>query len=311
MKVIMYHYVQEYDPEFPNFYYLDFKNFKKQLDYFEEKYGFVTPEEWSKFIGFGIPPQSQSKILLTFDDGLACHYNFVFKELMKRGLWGIFYVPTLSLVSNKILDVHLVHLLIGKYDPSIVLLHLRNLINNSMIPDSKVKSFKEMTYNRQINSDDETTIKRILNYFIDYSYRKDVLSKLGRLLGFTSDDKGFYMTIEQLIEMQKSGMVIGSHTHSHPLMSKLSYDEQEYEIIESIRILDNIGIKNPQRTYCHPYGGKHSYNTSTINILRKNHVTYAFDVNPVDLDNYFESLLALPRYDCNQFPFGSVSNRKG
>lgn len=311
MKIIMYHYVQEYDPEFPNFYYLDFKNFKKQLDYFEEKYGFVTPEEWSKFIGFGIPPKSQSKILLTFDDGLACHYNFVFKELKKRGLWGIFYVPTFPLVSNEILDVHLIHLLIGKYEPSLVLLHLRSLINNSMIPDSKISAFKEMTYIRQVNSDEVTLIKRILNYFIGYSYKKDVLQNLCSLLGFNRGVNGFYLTAEQLIEMQKSGMIIGSHTHSHPLMSKLSYDEQTYEITKSIGILKDLGIKDSQRTYCHPYGGKHSYDNNTLTILQKNKISYSFDVNPIDLNIHLESIQALPRYDCNQFPFGSVSNKKG
>ena len=311
MKVIMYHYVQHYDPEFPNFYFLDFSNFKKQLDYFEEEFGFVSFEEWSEFIEAGILPKSQNKILLTFDDGLACHYNFVFKELMKRGLWGIFYVPTLSLASNKILDVHLVHLLIGKYDPSIVLLHLRSLINNNMIPDTKIKSFQELTYNRQINSDEVTLIKRILNYYIDYSYRTDVLQKLCSLLKFTCEINSFYLTTEQLIEMQISGMIIGSHTHSHPLMSKLSYDEQEYEITESIRILDEIGIENSQRTYCHPYGGKHSYNKDTLSILRKHKVSYSFDVNPIDLNIHLESIQALPRYDCNQFLFGSVSNKKG
>lgn len=310
MKIIMYHYVQEYDPEFPNFYYLDFKNFKKQLDYFEEKYGFVTPEEWSKFIGFGIPPKSQSKILLTFDDGLTCHYNFVFKELKKRGLWGIFYVPTFPLVSNEILDVHLIHLLIGKYEPSLVLLHLRSLINNSMIPDSKISAFKEMTYIRQVNSDEVTLIKRILNYFIGYSYKKDVLQNLCSLLGFNRGVNGFYLTAEQLIEMQKSGMIIGSHTHSHPLMSKLSYDEQTYEITKSIGILKDLGIKDSQRTYCHPYGGKHSYDNNTLTILQKNKISYSFDFNPIDLNIHLESIQALPRYDCNQFPFGSVSNKK-
>ena len=33
MKAIMYHYVQEYNPKLPYLKFLDFNNFKKQLDY--------------------------------------------------------------------------------------------------------------------------------------------------------------------------------------------------------------------------------------------------------------------------------------
>ena len=42
MKVIMYHYIQVFDPEYPNFRFLKFENFKKQLDYFDSNYGFVS-----------------------------------------------------------------------------------------------------------------------------------------------------------------------------------------------------------------------------------------------------------------------------
>ena len=46
MKAIMYHYVREFNSKFPYFRYLDINNFEKQLDYFEQRYGFVSKEEW-------------------------------------------------------------------------------------------------------------------------------------------------------------------------------------------------------------------------------------------------------------------------
>ena len=85
----MYHYIQDYNPNFPNFRFLKFDNFKKQLDYFEENYGFVSKEEWNNFIYNGTL-SSQGKVLLTFDDGFKCHYDYVFPELEKRNLWGFF-----------------------------------------------------------------------------------------------------------------------------------------------------------------------------------------------------------------------------
>ena len=57
----------------------------------------------------------KKKIFLTFDDGLSCHFNYVFKILKKKkNINGIFYIPTLPYKTGKILNVHKVHLIIGK-----------------------------------------------------------------------------------------------------------------------------------------------------------------------------------------------------
>ena len=42
----MYHYVRKFDPSLPNFQFLDVENFEKQLDFFQEQFGFVTKDEW-------------------------------------------------------------------------------------------------------------------------------------------------------------------------------------------------------------------------------------------------------------------------
>ena len=41
MKAIMYHYVREPEASLPHFKYLNIGDFKKQLDYFQKKFGFV------------------------------------------------------------------------------------------------------------------------------------------------------------------------------------------------------------------------------------------------------------------------------
>ena len=64
---------------------------------------------------------SQNGVVLTFDDGLKDHYNFVYPELKRRGLWGIFYIPTGQYKNKKILDVHRIHLLKGKLGSTKVL----------------------------------------------------------------------------------------------------------------------------------------------------------------------------------------------
>ena len=145
----MYHYVQEFDGNLPYFRFLSIENFKKQLDFFEKNYGFVSREEWNDILlkrNFG---EHKKKVILTFDDALKCHYEFVYYELKKRGLWGIFYVPTNPYRENKLLDVHRIHLLCGAFKGKDLLDILLKLINNEMIPDKKIKQFKEETYTSQ------------------------------------------------------------------------------------------------------------------------------------------------------------------
>ena len=53
----MYHYVREYDSSYPNFRFLDIKNFCKQLDYLDKKFGFVEKDEWLSYTNSGILPK--------------------------------------------------------------------------------------------------------------------------------------------------------------------------------------------------------------------------------------------------------------
>ena len=46
MKAIMYHYVSPKIDEFPNLNRLDLDSFIKQLDYFNDKYGFISQNDF-------------------------------------------------------------------------------------------------------------------------------------------------------------------------------------------------------------------------------------------------------------------------
>ncbi len=57
MRAVVYHYVRCFDQQLPLFRYLDIVNFRKQLDYFDKSYGFVTKEEWLDFVTKGKMPK--------------------------------------------------------------------------------------------------------------------------------------------------------------------------------------------------------------------------------------------------------------
>lgn len=307
MKSIMYHYVRPFDPEYPNFKNLHIDDFRKQLDFFEKEYGFLSKEEFTDSIKSGIPKKG---VVLTFDDGLQCHYNHVFKELKKRNLWGIFYIPTQPFIEHKILDVHRVHLLLGKYDSKEIFAFLDDLIDDSMFDQTKLKEFKKFTYKTQKNDQFTLLVKRILNYYIGYEYRVALMDEL--MKRFIPNEKelvkSYYMTPPQIMEMHKEGMIIGSHTVNHPVMSRLSYEEQESQVQNSFDYLQNLVTEFHQKTFCYPYGGFHSFNHETEEILSKHDCLYSFNVEQRDIQasDLKERPQALPRYDCNHFKYGQV-----
>ncbi|WP_396195563.1 polysaccharide deacetylase family protein [Flavobacterium sp.] len=309
MKAVMYHYVRPFDSSYPNFKNLHIEDFQKQLDYFEAEYGFVKREDFlSSFEKKELP----KGVVLTFDDGLSCHYDFVFPELKKRNLWGIFYIPTFPYTNQKILDVHRTHLLLGKYNANDLYSYLTSIVNDSMIDKSKVDEFKKFTYNTQINDEYTLIFKRMTNYFIDYKYRERVMDELMKYF-FPNENElinSFYVSENQIKEMHEGGMIIGSHTVNHPVMSRLNELDQRQEIENSFEFLEDIIQNNEFKTFCYPYGGFHSFNDLTEKILSENNCQCSFnvehrDINSNDLINRKQ---ALPRYDCNYFKHGQVRN---
>tara|TARA_B100000965_G_scaffold252156_1_gene212144 strand:+ start:5408 stop:6337 length:930 start_codon:yes stop_codon:yes gene_type:complete len=307
MKAIMYHYVRPRDKDFPNLNRLDIESFIKQLDYFDDKYGFIEREEFIRAIREG----SRCKgVILTFDDGLLCHYKHVFSELKKRKLWGIFYIPTAPFINKKILDVHRIHILLAKVDPKSIYSYLIQNEINDFLDDTKVEEFKKLTYQTQINDQYTLNVKRILNYFILYKHRSSVIDMVFKKFidyNYTVDD--YYLNTQNLKEMSSEGMMIGSHSENHMVMSKLSNNSQKKEIINSFDFLENELGSLSIKSFCYPYGGFHSFNNITENILEDQGCDFSFNVEQrdIDINDINKRAQALPRYDCNQFPFGEAT----
>ena len=303
MKAVMYHYVREDSVDYPFFKHLNIEDFEKQLDYFDNEFGFVDQND---FVSAFSSKRDLSGVVLTFDDGVLDHYKYVYPALKRRGLWGIFYVPAF-IFSGRILDVHRIHLLLGRFESANLMQRLNDLIRPEMLTDIGRKEFTRDTYARQDNDEATVAFKRTLNYTIGYQHRTTVIDSLMHdFFGADADFSDFYASPKMLQTMQDDGMIIGSHSVNHPVMSKLSFDDQRKEIEESFRMLEqHIGIPSV-KSFCYPYGGFHSFTPDTEQILSENNCLFSFNVEPRDiaLSDISQRPQALPRYDCNAFPFG-------
>jgi peptidoglycan/xylan/chitin deacetylase (PgdA/CDA1 family) len=310
MKAIMYHYVRPFDKKYPKLKSLEFDNFRKQLDFFEKEYGFCSKEEFDHALVTG---ETNEKIILTFDDGLSCHYEFVFKELLERNLWGIFYVNTNNLLERKIINVHRIHILLSKFNAELLLNETQKIISDNYIDKSLINDFEKFTYGNQSNDNFTLKFKRILNYYISYEHRSLIIDKLMQKFGVDEDKvfNDFYMSKENILEMHDNGMIIGNHSKTHPVFSKLNEAEQREEITSSFDYLSELLGEFKYKTFCYPYGGFHSFNNKTVEILNENKCQFSFNVESrsITAQDLIHEKQKLPRFDCNEFEYGKVIDK--
>ncbi len=210
---------------------------------------------------------------------------------------------------KKVLDVHRVNLLCGAFDGEALLASAREKIENFMIPDAKIKEYKNNTYVRFTNYPGVSEFKKILNYYIDYVYRETLINQIAEEKNFTFNHDQFYISSNQIMKMIKEGMIFGAHSHSHAVMSKLSKSEQKKEIEKSLRFISGFSQPGLPSTYSHPFGGFESFNTATIEILAEKGVEYSFSIenNQIKKNDILLSKHSLPRFDCNFFRYGQAS----
>ena len=299
----MYHYVRKDDKNYPNFRFLHVDDFQRQLDYFQSEYGFVNKADFIQSFQGGPKPEG---IILTFDDGVWDHYHFAYKILAERKLWGIFYVPTF-IFGTIILDVHRIHLLLGKFASLDLYQALNDIVTDDMLIDKNRADFSKNPYENQKNDEYTIAFKRTLNYSIGYEYRKPVIDQLMNLFfGVDHDFGNFYLKPAEIQEMHHNNMMIGSHSVNHYLMSKLSEKEQKDEIVNSFVELEKLtGALNP-RTFCYPYGVPGSFTPVSEKVLSDADVLFSFCVKSRDIttEDIRNRPQALPRFDCNEFKFG-------
>ena len=113
LTVVMYHYVRPLvGSAFPDIKGLELSRFKAQLDHIERNHHVVSAKQAIEAScgGAALPHDA---MLLTFDDGYVDHYEYVYPELKRRGMSGVFFPSAEAVTERVLLDVNKVHFLLA------------------------------------------------------------------------------------------------------------------------------------------------------------------------------------------------------
>jgi len=196
--------------------------------------------------------------------------------------------------------VHRVHYLKGKYGSKAILKEALKYLDDSMLDHDTIDEFDKEIYATENYNEDEKKLRRLLNYYVSYKYRNSILNKL--MIKFFDEAKLFgevYLSIEEIQELVLAGNIVGAHTVSHKVLSRLPYQEQFDEIKNSFDFIESI-VSQDYKSFCYPYGCSSSYNSSTLKVLNELNINDACVFDNKAQENEIKKH-ELSRVDCNQF----------
>jgi len=304
LTIIMYHYVRPIrGSKFPNIKGLELKGFKRQLDFIEENYSVVSAEQVIDAIvkNKKLP---KNACQLTFDDGLKDHYMHVLPELIKRNLSGSFFPPRVAIEEKKLLDVNAIqHILSRTVNKELLVSELYKHCLNHNISQVQFNSYyKNFGVANRLDDENTIFIKRMLQHILPEKIRNLITSSLfEKFVGISETEfsSNLYMNIEEVRELVKKGMYVGSHGSMHYRLDKISVEKQKEDILKSLNFLEDVGATTKDWIMCYPYG---AYNSSILSLLKDLGASIGITTKRKIADLSIDNPFTLPRMDTNDFP---------
>ena len=205
---------------------------------------------------------TRPSVLLTFDDGYRDNYCSAYPILASHGVQGVFFLTT-SYVGTQLMPW---------WD------RIANIIKSSKSTTLELRypSPCRFDINRQGS---DAVVRKVVNLYKS-SLNQDEPLFINSLeeacdTARPNGEERCFMNWEEAAEMLASGMAIGSHTHSHRILSKLSAEEQLEEMVTSKRLLEErLNMKVLSVAY--PVGGRDTFTDVTQSAAEKARYRIAF-----------------------------------
>lgn len=303
----MYHYVRDLEhSRYPRIKGLSLDRFRNQLVHIQSRYKPISAEELLEAVAFPHRSLPENAILLTFDDGYSDHYQNVLPLLMETGMKGCFFPMAKAILEQRVLDVNKIQFVLAAVENVWSLIdevfEALDQFRDLYALKSREEYLMSVTEKHRYDPREVTIFKRLLQRDLPEAVRAELVDRLFKQ-HVTADEAEFaaelYMSLDQLQELHRAGMHVGSHGYSHAWLNHLTPEVQQIEIDQSLGFLRTAGIPVENWTMCYPYGG---YNESLLNVLIDRECKLGFTVEARVADLEREGRLTLPRIDTNDLP---------
>ncbi|MDQ6678292.1 MAG: polysaccharide deacetylase family protein, partial [Acidobacteriota bacterium] len=207
-------------------------------------------------------PLRHTRVLLTFDDGYRDNYDLAFPILRSHGVQGVFFLPTQFIGTS----------LIPWWDEIAYLIQQANT-GTIHLPGSPERTFELSHSNRRPVIEAALALYKSLPASSGELFLDDLAAQC-HVERCSAKDR-LFATWEEIAEMVRGGMAIGSHTHTHQILSRTSEQEQTDELSLSKRILEER-LGGSITSLAYPVGLPDSFSVTTRTIAKNMHYRVAF-----------------------------------
>jgi peptidoglycan/xylan/chitin deacetylase (PgdA/CDA1 family) len=266
--------------------------FDKHLRYISKYYQIISLKKLVESLNKGkIHPRS---VVITFDDGFADNYNFVYKYLKRYKIQATIFLATDCIENKKPIWIQELCYFINKVGIQSVIkeiakhnhnakigIPLKNGLNNTKKHAYLIKFFA-YSLNREMRD------KILASLYSEFEIKKNEI--------FTSHK--IFLSWKQIQEMSNHGICFGNHGASHSPLSTLSETEQKDDILSAKNIIEKK-LNQDFMPFAYPFGtyrdfslttkqlvintGHHCILTAVPSSIRSK--TSVFDLGRIDIKN--------------------------
>jgi peptidoglycan/xylan/chitin deacetylase (PgdA/CDA1 family) len=288
-QILIYHRVNdERDPYFPG---TPTTVFERQMEYVSSRFHVLSLAELLGGLSRGALPDNA--VAVTLDDGYRDNYLNAFPILQRYSIPATIFLATSAIGTTRQLWHDDVFSAFRETTEPALEAFGRAKIRGSLaaIPDRLQVQRDVLAYIRSMNDPDRIAAVSLLREQLR--------------VGPARETPGLMLSWEEAAVMSRAGIDFGSHTVTHPILSRTDEAHARHEISESKRAIEErLGVR--VEGFAYPNGGRADFLPETKALLREFGYTYAVTTipgsNEPDADVY-ELRRATP-WDEDIFAFG-------
>lgn len=244
------------DPFDPGVFSATGDQLNEQISYLKRHVSIVTLREAQAFCDGTLRDKTpRCRVLLTFDDGYLDNYEVAFPVLRSHGVQGVFFLATSMVGSCSVPWWDHIAFVMKTARQRRFSLHYPADLAVDFVENGMTKSLRDVLslYKRPENADPERFIRELK----EETHGDDLPGTLRRFINW-----------DEAREMIAGGMAIGSHTHSHTVLSQLGPEQQRGELAQSrTQLREGLGCGVDALAY--PVGGTSSFSEQTQQLAKE------------------------------------------
>jgi peptidoglycan/xylan/chitin deacetylase (PgdA/CDA1 family) len=238
-------------------------SFSRQMSYVKRNYNAVTCERLAAWLDgqADLPPRA---LMITFDDGYYDNLAHALPVLKANNLPAVIFLTTDFMGAST-----------PFYWDFVAYCFLFTGKDHAHLPVLGVQSWTDESNRDAVMHRWIETIKTLPE-----TAKRQAIQDIADVLDVSVPSNAFsdlYLTWDQVRELSRNGIELGSHTVSHPILTRISIEQVRDELKKSKTRIEEE-VKRPVISFAYPNGQESDFSPEVVNVVRETGIKVAFSL---------------------------------